>query len=481
MHRLAHEGLSMRKIARALGIARRTAQQYLDEPNPTRPMLNRPRLLDPFKEEIERLRPIDPQASAVVIRHRLEARGFPGGLGILRKHVRQGRAQKAPKPTSRFETPPGHPCQVDWGHFGALTSGNPTRKLYCLAGLEGHSRLLYLAFPHAQRQETLPQCLLNAFPFFQGTPRERVHDNMLTAVGERQGPLVRVNDHFLAFLRPFKITPIACHGRQPQEKGKVEKGALHYRRHTFRPLRTFRDLADLQSQAHAWRDQVANASLHAPTGQRPQDRFDPRAMRPWPALFPDCRDRAQAKGHTDFCVHFDGNTSPVPPWLIGNTLTVKADTHQRTCSLKDKAGAPHPRCWQRKQRIELPQHRDMAHTHHRRSWHSQEVAALLSLGEVAQTYLERLAHTQQPRTKSVKKLLDLKDADGAHALMEAMQRALRHQALGAHYIENLLYQEMPPQWQHPPVKLKHPHLNHLRLEEPSLADYDAFVSRRKTR
>jgi hypothetical protein len=146
----------------------------------------------------------------------------------------------------------------------------------------------------------------------------------------------------------------------------------------------------------------------------------------------------QAKVHTDFAVHFDGNTYTVPPWLVGKTLTVKADHHQLTCYLKDKAVATHPRCWQRKQRLELPQHREMAHKHHRRYWHSQEVAALISLGEVAKTYLERLARTQQPLTKSVKKLLALKDEYGAHALIEAMQRALRHQAIGVHYIENIL-------------------------------------------
>jgi transposase len=481
IHRLAHEGLSMRKIARALGIARRTAQKYLDEPTPPRPRQRRPSLLDPFHEEIERLLQIDPKASAVVIRQRLETQGFPGGLSLLRQYLRQVRAQKAPKPAIRFETPPGHQCQVDWGHFGALTYGNTARKLYCLAVVEGHSRLLYLEFTHSQRQETLHQCLLNAFHFFQGTPRELVHDNMLTAVVERHGPLVRFNEHFLAFLRPFKINPIACNVRQPQEKGKVEKGAIHYIRHNFWPLRTFRDLTDLQNQANAWRDQVANARLHATTGQRPRDRFEPTAMRPLPALLPDCRDTAQAKVHTDFAVHFDGNTYTVPPWLIGKTLTVKADHHQLTCYLKDKAVATHPRCWQRKQRLELPQHREMAHKHHRRSWHSQEVAAFTSLGEVAKTYLERLATTPQPLQKSVKKLLELKDDYGAHALFEAMQRALRHQAIGVHYIENILYQEMTPQRQHPPVRLKQAHLNHIRLEEPSLAEYDAFVSRRKTR
>jgi hypothetical protein len=58
-----------------------------------------------------------------------------------------------------------------------------------------------------------------------------------------------------------------------QEKGKVEKGAIHYIRHNFWPLRTFRDLSDLQAQANQWRDQVANVRVHSTTGQQSMQRF----------------------------------------------------------------------------------------------------------------------------------------------------------------------------------------------------------------
>ena len=128
--------------------------------------------------------------------------------------------------------------------------------------------------------------------------------------------------------------------------------------------------------------------------------------------------------------------------------------------------------------IELPQHREAAHKHHQRYWYSQEVAALISLGEIAKGYLEHLATTNEPLAKQVKKLLALKDDYGTQALLDAMQRAMLHQDFGAHYIENILYQEMTPQRQHPPVRLKQAHLNQIRLEEPTLADYDAFVIKR---
>jgi hypothetical protein len=66
------------------------------------------------------------------------------------------------------------------------------------------------------------------------------------------------------------------------------------------------------------------------------------------------------------------------------------------------------------------------------------VAAFVSLGEVAKDYLERLATTNHPLQKSVRKLLDLKDDYGTHALLAALERATQHRAYGAHYIENIL-------------------------------------------
>ena len=100
------------------------------------------------------------------------------------------------------------------------------------------------------------------------------------------------------------------------------------------------------------------------------------------------------------------------------------------------------------------------------------------MGEGAKRYLEGLAAAGQPLTQTLKRLLALKDDYGTQALLDAMQRATQHRAYGAHYIENILYQEMTPRRQHAPVQLKQPHLNHIRLEEPALEDFDAFVMKR---
>jgi hypothetical protein len=171
---------------------------------------------------------------------------------------------------------------------------------------------------------------------------------MLTAVTERDGPLISFNDAYLNFLRPFAIVPYACNVRSPHEKGKVEKGAIHYIRYNFLPLRSFENLSDLQNQADQWRDHVANIRIHSTTGQRPVDRFKTESMRPLPSMLPDCRDTESAKVHSDFSVRFDANSYTVPPWAIGRRVIIKADTHLVSVYLKNKIIAAHKRSYRRR-------------------------------------------------------------------------------------------------------------------------------------
>jgi hypothetical protein len=300
---------------------------------------------------------------------------------------------------------------------------------------------------------------------------------MVTAVVERDRSLIRFNESFLDFLRPFRINPVACNVRSPHEKGKVES-SIKYLRHNFWPLRSFSDLTSVRSQVNEWLDTVANKRIHQTTGQRPDDRFKVVSLRPLPELLPDCRETAQVPVYKDFAVRFDCNTYTVPPWTIGKKLTLKADNTNITIYHKQKAIAAHRRSWRKKQRIELPVHTEQVRKMKKRLWQDRQVAAFLSLGQDAHDYLDELVKAGQPVKKNVARLLVLKDEYGTPSLILAMKKALNYHAAGADYIENILYQEMTPQRFHPPVRLKNQNLNHIRLTQPLLAEYDAYIKRR---
>lgn len=139
----------------------------------------------------------------------------------------------------------------------------------------------------------------------------------------------------------------------------------------------------------------------------------------------------------------------------------------------------YPRCWERKQRIETEAHVEQVKRLQRRNWQTKEIATFASLGEEFREFLELLPQSNRPLKKQVVLLLSLKDQYGIKSLSWAIMKALKHRAYGADYIENILYQEMIPINQHPPVKLKNETLNNIRLTEPTLADYDAIVLKRR--
>ena len=146
--------------------------------------------------------------------------------------------------------------------------------------------------------------------------------------------------------------------------------------------------------------------------------------------------------HKDFAVRFDANTYTAPPWTIGKRVDVKADEFSVSLYLGEKRVCVHPRCWQRKQRIETPTHRQQVKKLRKRLWHNQQVAAFISLGPVAVDYLQALGDAGYAIKTQVNRLLVLKDRYGSKALIRALEHATAAKAWGADYVENIVHQQL---------------------------------------
>ena len=101
--------------------------------------------------------------------------------------------------------------------------------------------------------------------------------------------------------------------------------------------------------------------------------------------------------------------------------------------------------------------------------------------QIGQLSPKRFAETRDSFKKHVRKLFALKCEYGVYSLIAAIKRASSVNAYGAQYIENILYQDMTPERNHPPVRLKKEYLNRICLEEPILAEYDTFIIKRRKR
>ena len=100
-------------------------------------------------------------------------------------------SRSAPRAFVRMEPSPGERFEIDWGHFDALDYQGDKRKLYAFCLIEAHSRMLYVEFTHSQSFETFARCHQHAFQVLGGVARECWYDNLLTAVAEHDGRLVR--------------------------------------------------------------------------------------------------------------------------------------------------------------------------------------------------------------------------------------------------------------------------------------------------
>lgn len=475
---LKEQGFSKRSIARQLQLDRGTVAKYLtDEHLGPKRRSARKSKLDPYIAMIEEMVADCPDVKAPVILQRINAKGFDGQITIVRDFLRQLRGQrKTRQPFIRFETKPGEQIQIDWGHFPGISYDGYKRKLYALAVVEGYSRMLYVHFSHSQEQSALHRGLMDAFRSFGGAPSEIVVDNMLTAVTERVGSLIRFNEALLEFLSTFGIRPHACTIRSPHEKGKVEN-SIKYLRNNFWPLRNFTDIEDVRRQVHHWLGNVANVRKHATTGKRPVDLL--HGLRPLPDSLPDTRQTCSPLVHKDFAVRFDANSYSVPPWTIGKPVTLKADELRVYIYLRDKLVACHQRSWSKKQRLELPGHLQQVKKIRKRLLRDRQVVVFLSLGEVALRYLEQLTAKNLVIRKNINALLRLRDEYGDTSLIYGLEKSLEKKVIGADYVRNILYQETTPITTHLPVRLKQEELNDITLATPALAEYDAVVLKRR--
>jgi len=479
IYRLHHEAKwSVRRIARELHVARKSIRKYLRSPAGIR-AARKPRKtkLDLFKPLIREFVERDAKASAVVIAERLRPLGYTGQLTILRIYLQTlRRTIQGPRAYIRIESSPGDCFQVDWGHFGALDYEGDKRKLYAFCLVECHSRRLYIEFTHSQTFETFVRCHIHAFRFMGGRARECVYDNLASAVAEHDGHIVRFNPRFLAFAREYDFYPRACNKGAGWEKGKVERGAVRYLRQNFWPLRTITDLADANRQARQWLQEIANKHVHSETRERPDDRFQPDALRPLPEIDPDYRDTVIARVHKDIRLRFDGNRYCVPPRCVGQRLNVRADSSSVTIYDSEQEIVRYPRSWRRGQTFgaerfekELLEHRPSAE----RTQAQQRLIALL--GSQAESYLRQMAETDRSLARQIRELLALVRQYSPEAVAAALGKAHAAGAFGADYIANILLQEHSPREQQPPLRLRDPLLNELTTDPLSLLEYDAFI------
>ncbi|MCL6648331.1 MAG: IS21 family transposase [Chloroflexi bacterium] len=336
IRQLHEQGLSVSEIARRTGHDRKTVRSVLrrgglPKPRMRRGGVPREKKLEPFKPYL-RERMAQGVFNAVVLFDEIRARGYTGGMTVLRRFIRPFRPRSLGLPaTLRFETEPGEQAQADFVDLRVLDG--TTHQEFILRIFEyvlGYSRVLYGEFMPSEDRLHFFRGLDHAFRATGGVPRVVLTDNASALVSRRDenGQPVFAPE-YLAFARHYGFTPKACRPYRAQTKGKVERDGRYLQENflpRIGPVLPTSDLAELNRLLWRWLDTVANVRIHGTTHERPLDRFnrdEARALGPLPA-FPYSLDEVGVRRVSrDAVIVWKANAYEVPWPLAGRDVIVR--------------------------------------------------------------------------------------------------------------------------------------------------------------
>jgi transposase len=341
---LKERGWSERRIAKELGVNRRTVRRYgakcttqvtagpqAEDSKCTREVTagksasSRSRC-ERYRTEV--MLKLEAGLSAQRIYQDLKSdQGYDGSYESVKRYVAALKA-KEPRRVWRIECQPGEEMQVDFG-LGAMIEGADGKKKrsWVLRAVLSYSRKGYSEAVIRQDTESFLRCLENAFRHFGGVPQVINLDNLKAAVIKADWYDPELNPKLAEFARYYGVRVMPCRARRPEHKGKVERGVGYVRNNALKG-RIFGALAAENAHLLHWESQVADMRIHGTTCKQVRALFEEERghLGALPSgLFPCYQEARRTVGRDSF-VEVAKSFYEAPPEYIGNRVWVRWDT-----------------------------------------------------------------------------------------------------------------------------------------------------------
>lgn len=313
-------------LAREFGCDYRTVKKHYENGGEIKQTRNKTSKLDPYRELIRAKLAVRSMTVRCVYEFMLEENLYDGTYSNFSKYVKKHGLKRKEKIKGhpRFETLPGIQAQADWKENITLYSRNGEKVTFNVFHLIlGYSRLSYIEFSLNKEECDVQRCLMNAFKYFGGVPREILFDNMQTASVRASGTNKRrVNPKLATFAKDFGFTPKLCKVRASYTKGKVES-----RNKMIDWIRAydgeFESIEELEAKLNRINIKMNNYECQA-TNKPPTLLFqkEKEYLLPLPpiSIFETYLSKKTVKVGKDSMVYFQGNRYSVDPALIGETV-----------------------------------------------------------------------------------------------------------------------------------------------------------------
>ncbi len=340
-----------------------------------------------------------------------------------------------------------------------------------------YSRKIFLRFYLDQRMANFLRGHEAAFTAWNGVPRVLLYDNLKSAVLERVGDAIRFHPTLLEFSAHYRFEPRPVAVARGNEKGRVER-AIRYVRDNFFAARTWKNIEDLNNQAHDWCEGLA---ANRPCPENKSLSVHEVFAEEQPKLFslPDnpyhTDEREEVKvGKTPY-VRFDLNDYSVPHIHVQRILTVCATPNKVSILDGGNIIAEHNRSYEKGRQIEQESHIKelVARKKEARKHHGQN--RLMQAAPSCSTLLIQAAERGYNLGSITAALLQLLDRYGATELEIAISDSLQRDVPHPNAVRLILEKRRDERNQLPPVHIDLPdddRVRNLVVRPHNLSDYD---------
>lgn len=198
----------------------------------------------------------------------VDRHGFTGRYASVKRFVRR---MRGPQPGSQsacavIVTPPGEEAQVDYGSGPMVRDPHTNRyrrtRLFVLT--LGYSRKAVHLLTFQSSTRTWAELHEQAFRRLGGSTRTVVLDNLSEGVLKPDIYDPALNPLYRDLLTHYGAVALPCRVRDPDRKGKVERGVGHAKNTPLKGLR-FESLEEAQTYLDHWEAKWADTRIHGTT------------------------------------------------------------------------------------------------------------------------------------------------------------------------------------------------------------------------